>query len=179
MRLHAPTLDVHQTPHSVCDHAQQIRVALNQSLCAACNACLCYVPQSKYLLCFMMQSIARSCQVHTAWLVNQLWQNCCARLHTCAQHWHCICNLCELITGVTLLQELTDNSRTAQLHLGRMDNVTHAGGCSTLKGTMQDDQGLLWHTRVHEGMYSARILLLLKGNTNEGCVLVHDASVCA
>ena len=56
----------------------------------------------------------------------------------------------------TLVQKLTDSSRWGQLHLVGMENVIHAGSCSLLKGTMQDDQGLLWHTWVHESMYSAQ-----------------------
>lgn len=67
--------------------------------------------------------------------------------------------MCERDIRVALVQKLTDSSRWGQLHLVGVENVIHAGSCSLLKGTMQDDQGLLWHAWVHEGMYSAQKLL--------------------
>lgn len=53
------------------------------------------------------------------------------------------------------LKGLTDSSRVGRLHLLRVENVIHAGSRPTLNGTMQDDQGLLWHAWMHEGMYPA------------------------
>ena len=76
--------------------------------------------------------------------------------------------------GCALVQELTNGSRGPQLHLVRMENVVHASSCPMLKGTMQDNQGLLWHARVHEGMDSAQKLLQLRYRTIKCTTLVND-----
>jgi len=50
---------------------------------------------------------------------------------------------------------LTHSIRVGKLQLMRVEDVIHAGGCPLLQGTMQNDQGLLGHARVHENVYPA------------------------
>jgi len=50
---------------------------------------------------------------------------------------------------------LTNSIRVGKLQLMRVEDVIHAGGCPLLQGTMQNDQGLLGHARVHENVYPA------------------------
>ena len=40
-------------------------------------------------------------------------------------------------------------------HLLGVEDVIHAGGRATLDGTMENNQGLMWHAWMHEGMYPA------------------------
>lgn len=56
--------------------------------------------------------------------------------------------------------KLTGAVRVHQLQLVGMQDVAHAGGCPSLQGTVQDDQGLLGHAGVHEGVHSAAIMHL-------------------
>ena len=53
-------------------------------------------------------------------------------------------------------EKLTGRSRLGKLCWLGLEDVVHAGGCASLKGTVQDDQGLLWHAGMHECMYPSQ-----------------------
>ena len=51
------------------------------------------------------------------------------------------------------LEGLTESVRMHQLQLVGVQDVIHTGGCPSLQGTMQYNQGLLGHAGMQEGMY--------------------------